>query len=116
MFLRTGLNQFRNKAKSFGLRTGTNIRNFYTQSRELAHKAKPHLEKGVSYIEGVNTRLQKGDLLTDPQHRKSLDTWAKNMRRYTDKYNESLSKIDLAYDVLFAPGQQELSKVSFFLK
>lgn len=103
MSLRTGIGNFFQNVKSFGLRTGTSIKNAYTQARAIAHKVKPNLEKGTRFIEDVNTRFQYSDL-GQPHHRKKVDTWTRNLRNVTDKYNVALTKADLAHDIVFPPG------------
>ena len=111
MSFRTGLNQFWTKTKNFGFRNGVGIYNAYTQGRQLAHLARTHLEKGTRFVEDVHGRAQQTDLLRDPRHKKTAETWTKNLRKFTDKYNEALDRADVAHDVLFPAGERD----QFFL-
>ena len=98
MSLRSGFNNFLNNARQWGLRTGTNVRNFYTQAREIAHKVQPHLNRGTQFVENMNTQVQRG--LNNQGQRETIDTWTRKLRKFTDDYNKGLDKADRVHDVI----------------
>lgn len=102
MSLRSGIQQFYQNAKQWGLRSGTQVRDFFNKGREVARRIQPHLEKGTKFAETVNRHAQQA--LTDPEQRRQVASWTTRLRKFTDDYNVALNKIDLAHDVITAPG------------
>ena len=102
MSLRTGIQSLYQNARSWGIRSGTNLRNYFNKGREIARRVQPHLEKGVQFAETVNEHMQRN--LTDAQHKQRVASWTTNHRKFTNDYNIALNKADLVHDVLLAPG------------
>ena len=67
MSLRSGFNRFVENTRQWGLRTDTQVKNFYNQARQVARKVQPHLDKTTKFVDGVNVPAQRA--LTDPVHR-----------------------------------------------
>ena len=98
--LRTGISNFFQNAKSWELRTGTQLKEFYNKSREIAHRVRPHLEQTARIAENVNTQLQRD--LSNLKHRETAGNWTNRLRKFTDTYNTALTKADQMHDIVMS--------------
>ena len=102
MSLRTGIQLLYQNARSWGIKSGTNLRDYFNKGQEIARHVQPHLEEGVQFAETVNEHVQRN--LTPAQHKQRVASWTANLRKFTNDYNIALNTADLVHDVLLAPG------------
>ena len=98
MSLRSGFQSFASNIRQWGLRTGTNVRIDYNKARQIANTVQPHLQKTTRFIEGVNTGLQRTQVLTSGD-REKVDTWTRKLRNFSDNYDKTLNKWERIHDI-----------------
>ena len=105
MPLRSGITNFFNNARQWGLRTGTNLVNYYNQARNVADQAHPLLLKTNRLIEEVSEGIQSNPHIGEKSKR-HLGTLNERMRKLTEGYGTALSKANTVHDLIAAQGRQ----------
>lgn len=103
MPLRSGIMNFANNVRQWGLRTGASLQQFYNRGRHLANQAHPLLIRGTHFMEGVSQGASRSTAFS-PESKHALDTWSRKLRQMTDQYGVLLNKANLMHEVAFAPG------------
>jgi len=102
MSLRSGISNFANSVRQWGLRSGANLQQFYTRGRQIANQAHPLLIKGTGFVEGLSQGANRSTAFS-PETKHNLQTWSTRLRQMTDQYGVLLNKANLMHDIALAP-------------
>lgn len=101
MSLRSGISNFANNVRQWGLRSGAALQQFYHQGRDVANRAHPLLIKGSHFMENLSHNAGRSTAFS-PESKHNLNTWSTKLRQMTDKYGVLLNKANLMHDIAFA--------------
>lgn len=102
MLLRSGISQFANNVRQWGLRTGAQLQQFYTRGRTIANQAHPLLIKGSTFMDNLSHNAGRSTAFS-PETKHNLNTWSSKFKDFTQQYGKVLEKANLMHDVAFAP-------------
>ncbi len=89
-------------ARSWSLRTGTNLASGYNKFRQFTAAATPFLVKANKYIEDVQSRVENEPSFS-PKQKGHVRDITSRLRDLTSRSGKLINKTDLIADILLTP-------------